>query len=336
MEQTQAASSPAEVDVFNGEQPTLAEYQQYRQSGEVPARFKPAEPAESAPADPPKEDDAEPEEAEAAPESDPEETQEQPQKGSAAEKRIKQLLARNKELERQLAAPKQTQSDPSPARPQQPQNYAEYRKTFKPSEWITEYAKANPEASYEDANAAMADHLSDVRDHFRRIEERVNAAKQALDKLQEEARERYEDFDEIKSRVVSRFVTDKGMPNIPPQVYEVIDTSDVLADLLYTIGSDEEELDKFVAMAKASPSKAIRYVAKVESLIAEELAKPKDTPARGNDGKFIAPEKRQTAAPKPPSPVGGGTSRAFDVSDENLSPEEWMRQRNAQIAKRRG
>ena len=48
-EQTQAASSPAEVDVFRGETPTLAEYNAYRDKGEVPERFKPAESAGTAP-----------------------------------------------------------------------------------------------------------------------------------------------------------------------------------------------------------------------------------------------------------------------------------------------
>jgi hypothetical protein len=106
--------------------------------------------------------------------------------------------------------------------------------------------------------------------------------------------------------------------------------------VLYTIGSDDAELAKFIEMAKANPNKAIRYVAKVESLIADELAKPKETPARAENGQFKpnAPEKKSTSAPKPPSPVNnGGHSRAFDPSDDSLSPEEWMRQRNKALGK---
>src|SRR4051812_35986162 len=54
-EQTAAASSPAEVeDVFGGQHVTLDEYSRYRQDGELPTRFKPADNAETAPADPPK------------------------------------------------------------------------------------------------------------------------------------------------------------------------------------------------------------------------------------------------------------------------------------------
>lgn len=335
-----AASSTAEVDVFNGQEPTLAEYSHYRQSGEVPERFKPAEKAEPAAAATSEETtESEAEEAETESESETEETtQEQPQKG--AEKRIKQLLAQKKELERKLeAAAKPTQqSASSPAQqPQAPQNYQEYRAAFKPAEWIAKYAEKNPQATYEDANAAMADHLADARDHFRNIETRVNAEKSALEAKVSEARERYEDFDEIKTSFLAKVLSDKGMPLIPLPVLALINDSDVMADLLYTIGSDEAELAKFVDMAKVNPNKAIRYVARVENLIAEELAKPEAEAKRGEDGKFTknAPEPKKTAAPKPPSPVSGASSRAFDVSDESLSPEEWMRKRTADLDRRR-
>jgi hypothetical protein len=333
--QTAVAASSAADDVFGGQEPTFDEYNSYRQTGELPARFKPAESAESAPAGAPEEtEESEGEEPETEPESDPEEAQEPPQKGSGAEKRIKQLLARVKELERIQAAKPDGKSGSSPAQPpRQPQTYQEYRQAFKPSAFIEDYAKAHPEASYEDANAAMADHLLDVRDHFRSIEQRVQAEKQALDAKLSDARERYEDFDEIKSDFLSKAISPEGVPLLPLQVLGIINDSEVLPDLLYTIGSDDAELAKFVEMAKTNPNKAIRYVARVESLIAEELAKPEKNAARGEDGKFKAPE-RKTSAPKPPALVSGSSSRAFDVSDESLSAEEWASKRNAELQKR--
>ena len=326
MEETQAASSTAEVDVFQGQQPSVAEYDSYRRTGELHERFKPAEPAESAPADSP-EETAETD----APDSDPEEAQEPPQKVSPAEKRIKQLLAEKKDLERKLAAQQDVKPDPSPARPQQPQNYQEYRAAFKPSLFIEDYAKAHPDASYEDANAAMADHLLDVRDHFKGIEARVKAESDALNSKVSEARDRYENFDDIKSTFLSKVLSDRGAPLIPLPVLSIINDSDYLADVLYVIGSDDAELAKFVDLAKTNQNKAIRYVAKIESGIAEELAKGKEATPRGEDGKFKAPERKQTQAPKPPSPVSGGTSRAFDVSDESLTPEQWMQKRNKSL-----
>ena len=326
MAETTAASSPAETpDVFQGQQVSLSEFSKYREDGTLPERFKPAETVESAPTDAPEETaDTD------APDSDPEEAQEPPQKVSPAEKRIKQLLAEKKELERKLAAQQDAKPDSSPARPQQPQNYQEYRAAFKPSLFIEEYAKAHPDASYEDANAAMADHLLDVRDHFKGIETRVTAEKQALESKVSEARERYENFDEIKDSFLAAALSPTGAPLIPVDVLSSINDSDMLADLLYVIGGDEKTLKDFIALAKADPRKAIKRVGWFESQIAEQTAKPKGTP-RGEDGKFQAPEKKQTQAPKPPSPVSGGTSRAFDVSDDSLSPDEWMRKRNKQI-----
>jgi hypothetical protein len=329
-EQTQAASSPAETpDVFQGQQVSMDEFSKYRADGTVPERFKPAEPADPAPADAPEK------KVETEPDSDPDaEAQEQPHKVSPAEKRIKQLLAKQKELERQLASRQDAPSASSTAATHQraPQNYQEWRATFKPSEFVAKYGEEHPDAQYEDAQAAMFEHLSGAEKHFRAIEERVAAEKQALESKVGEARAKYEDFDEIKENFLAKTISDKGAPLIPLNVLGIINDSEVMAHLLYTIGSDEAELAKFVDMAKSNPNKAIRYVTRVESLIAEELAKPKETPVRGEDGKF-APEKPKTSAPKPPEPVGGGSSRAFDVSDESLSPEDWMRKRNKQLGK---
>lgn len=351
MDHPVAASSAAEADVFQGQQPTLDEYNSYRQSGKLPERFKPAESAESAPADAPEET--------ATPEIDgesetPAEQHQEPTPKLTAKQRKAQIEARieqewNKpepdvlaiaKLEAtkdrieagvkrktepapvtQSAAPPTNQSQPAP-----PQNYQDYRKAFQPSKFIEEFAKANPQATYDDANAAMADHLSDVRDHFRNIEQQAQATKQNLDAQVKDAQERYENFDEIKQTFLDQVIGEKGMPLIPPIVLSVINDSDYLTDLLYTLGSDEAEVAKFVALAKSDPRRAIRYVARVEALIEEELA------GKEPDGK--APEPKKTAAPKPPSPVSGSNSRAFDVNDDSLSPEEWMRKRNSQLARK--
>jgi hypothetical protein len=331
---TQAESSPAEVDVFNGETPTLTEYNQFRSTGEVPERFKPAEPAESAPADAPQETEAaEVETPEIAPESDPEEAQEHPQKPvSPAQKRILQLLAEKKELQRKLeaVAKPDAQSGSSPAQtpqPVAPQNFDEWQQTFKPTKWVEEYGQAHPEASYEDANFAMAVHVAKVQKYFDAIEQRVQAETKALDAIVEEARTRYEDFDAVKETFLGSVLSDKGSPMIPLSVLEAVNDSDVLADVIYTIGSDEKALADFVRMAKESPIKAIKHVAVLEGLIKEELAKTKGEKTQA----VKAPERQRTSAPKPPSPVGGGSSKAFDVSDDSLSTEEWHRQRNRQL-----
>jgi hypothetical protein len=106
-----------------------------------------------------------------------------------------------------------------------------------------------------------------------------------------------------------------------------VSDSDLLADVVFTIGSNPTDLANFVQTARTNPRKAMQYVTRVEGLIQEELSA---------DGKEAAkaPEPKKTQAPKPPSPVGGGSSRGFDVSDETLSADEWARKRNAQLARR--
>jgi hypothetical protein len=48
----------------------------------------------------------------------------------------------------------------------------------------------------------------------------------------------------------------------------------------------------------------------------------------------VAPRKTQTSAPRPPSPVSGGSSGRFDVYDTGGSADEWFRNRNAQLERR--
>ena len=105
--------------------------------------------------------------------------------------------------------------------------------------------------------------------------------------------------------------------------------SDVLPELVYTIGTDDKTMKELERLARTNPTQAIRYIATLEAGIRQELA--------ADDEEVVeekAPEPKKTKAPPPPSPVTGASSRGFDVSDDSLSAEEWMRQRNRQIAQR--
>ena len=317
-ETTQAASSPAEVeDVFRGETPTLHEFNQYRDTGELPTRFKPAENAESAPADAQEEtEESEDEESETESESETEEAQEPPQKGSGAEKRIKQLLAKTKELEAKLAGKQDVKTEPSP---------------------VPQYTRPKPTAddkkqdgspkfdSYEDFVEELADWKAEQRLATAKREQEQQEAQTALQKQVDEARTRYDDVDEVIFPAAQAI----NEARIPQAVKEVFSQSDLFVDLCYVVGSDPDELKKFISLAQTNPRAAIGKVFEYERGIREELSND------GDDKGKKAPEKK-TNAPKPPSPVGGASSRAFDVSDESLSPEEWMRKRNSDLAKRRG
>jgi hypothetical protein len=102
----------------------------------------------------------------------------------------------------------------------------------------------------------------------------------------------------------------------------------LFTDLCYVVGSDPAELKKFISLAGSDPRAAIAKVFEYERGIREELA-------QGKTDEPTAPVKK-TGAPRPPSPVSGGSSRAFDVSDESQSPEEWARKRTADLKRRNG
>lgn len=344
MSEQQAAATAAvdPIESLNDEQ-----FRHYRSTGELPK----AEPADAATVDAQEQTESEAQTESAGESETPktEETQEQSRKPKNAAQRIAQLeeaieaewakdepdLTRigqwnatidkinGRPKRKTEAAPPQTAEQPN--QPQkQAQNYAEWEQQFNAEKWIEEYAKANPSASYEKANAAMFSYMLGARDHFKAIEQQQRQQIESLQKIEREAREVYPDFDEVKSNLLDKIVTSKGEPLIPPQVLAVINDSDVLAHLLYALGSDEKGMDEFTELANTSPTKAIRYVRDIERGIEEEFEKQAAPEPK-------APEKRQTQAPKPVTPVGGSTSRAFDVNDESLSDDEWFRQRNRQL-----
>jgi hypothetical protein len=144
----------------------------------------------------------------------------------------------------------------------------------------------------------------------------------------EAARRRYgEDFDTVIEPTVGEIM---GNKDIPMEVKRMMAFSDVLPELVFTIGSDQKTKQELVRLSKSDPLRAMRYIATLEVGIRQELAAPEP-----EEKEEKAPEPRKTSAPKPPAPVTGAVSRAFDVSDESLLPEDWMRKRNAQVARRR-
>jgi hypothetical protein len=339
-EQTQAASSPAEVaDVFNGENVSMHEYNKYRQTGEVPERFKPSEAAPAEPTDA-EEQGAEQEDTDDSADSAAKDAQEKPNKRRPdVEARFKQLTDTIKDLKAQLdaAKPRETPADSSTAKPEQPpQNYKEWRKTFDEEKWIDQYAAENPEKSFVQATAAMADYLGDVREQFSRLEQQRNEQAKAFSSKVDDARQRYgESFDSTVAPAAKAIATSLG----DTPVSRMLNESDYLPDILFTLGGDETAMQDFIRISKENPGKAMRYIATLENEIAVELESASaDTGERNDKGQFTSkesPAKPKTSAPKPPTPVSGAASSAFDVSDESLSPEEWMRKRNEDLRKRR-
>ena len=312
--ETPAASSPAPVmEASRGPLVNLTPEQrtEFRKTGELPkAESKQETPQEeSAPS---QEETPKPtEETQEEQSTQQEPTQTKPQESKRrpdAEARIKQLTDRIKELEANQPARVEAPKPENPQEPAKPQNYQEWRKTFKPSVWIEEYAKANPEATYEDANAAMADYLGDVRDQFRTAEQQQQIQQREFQSKVAEAKARYGDkFDEVLAPAVTAIIGDQSVSGV---VKSMLNDSEVLPDLMFTIGSDATELANFVKMAKENPGKAIRYIALTESLIRDELEgkQASEPPA--------APVKPQTQAPRPPAEVGGRAASPGDALEE--------------------
>lgn len=321
-----AASSPAEeVDVFKGETPSLDEFINYRKDGTLPERFKPAEAATT---DAPEQTvvPTEGDEPEPAPDSDPEEAQEPPQKKlTPYEKRVKELLAKNKELERKLAAqpPTDVKPESSTAMATQKSSDPQYTRPKPKPEGMNQDGK--PYEAYEDYVEDLADWSGEQKLAQYQRAQAEQQARTVLQSKLDDARARYEDADAIifpTAEAVSK-------ANIPPVVKQVINDSDVFVDLCYVVGSDPEELKKFIALAQSNPRAAIGKVFEYERGIKDALEKGKAE----NGG--TAPEKKKTQAPPPPVPVGGTSGRGFDVNDDDLPADEWFRKRNAQVEKRR-
>lgn len=112
-----------------------------------------------------------------------------------------------------------------------------------------------------------------------------------------------------------------GDAKVPDVIKEMLNSSDVLPDLLYAIGGDEKNLTDFLDTARTNLPMAIRKLSAVEALVVQELSKGK-AETRGPDGKFAAPEKKQTSAPPPPREVGGERAALPDELDELFKEAE--------------
>lgn len=292
-----AESSPAEVetpvaeaDLSRGPLVDLTSDQraEFRRTGNLPEPPKKAE-AKSEPdteSEPAAEAD-EPQEQESKPKTKPKQN---------AQERIAQLKRTIEKIEAgagikpELKQEAKSELRREPVAPQ-PVQFTRPRPT-------TEDRKPDGKPAYETYEEFVED-LADWKAEQRiAAERRTQAEQQQIREVQEkarEARERYERFDEIIQPTVDRIIEDKGVYGV---VKQMINESEVLPDLMFTLGSDEAELAKFISLAKNDPGKALRYIALTESLIADRLSeKPKE--------QAEAPVKPRTAAPRPPSEVGG-------------------------------
>ncbi|MGC2474936.1 MAG: hypothetical protein WA485_11420 [Candidatus Sulfotelmatobacter sp.] len=175
-------------------------------------------------------------------------------------------------------------------------------------------AKTNP-------NAALR-HLATTEAALRG---QSTAAKERMESQLTEARARYGDADK-KIFPALRSITDDQ--RISPAVKQLINDSDVLVDLVYVLGSDAQELSKFVQLAKTNPGAAIRKLVTTEALVRDQLAANSGkSSGRGNDGRFqkqaSAEAEPMTRAPRPPVEVGGRTSHPENSSSSAVKSGDY-------------
>lgn len=322
-ETTVAESSPAEAtDVFGGKEVSMAEFSTYRQSGELPARFKP-ETADSGTDDAPEKtaDDSE-----SAPDSDPD-NQEQPPKGKVksqtAEQRIAQLESTIEKIRKGAGLERKTEVAPVSQPTPQPQQFTR--------------AKPTPEGNGPDGKpyASYEDYVFDAgrwaAEQVQAEWERKEAEKQAQQRatqLRSEAEETYPDFEAVAAPAADKIMGLINNPNVDGMLKRTLLGPDGF-HILYALGKDEALIAKFEKLAISDPAEAIYVWKGLKAEVSKVTATDADDAKGGK-----APETKKTSAPKPPTPVSGASSRAFDVSDDSLSPEEWARKRNQQLAKR--
>jgi hypothetical protein len=299
------------------------EYADWRINGTVPEpKAKPK--ADAAPA----QDSTKVDSGEATAPEQQEHTERQTRRKPDAEARIRQLADDLKRTKAELeeARKPRTTADSSTAKPQQPQY-------TRPKPVVDDKtADGKPKyATYEDYVEELADWKAEQRMVAAERQRAEDAMRRELSAKVEDARTRYgkDKLDQVLFPTSNVITSD---PQISPAVKAMINDSDVLPDLLFTLGSDATGLSAFVQMAKTNTGKALRYIARVEGLIEDELAKTttqrESAAAHNENGQFAKLSESTPAQRKPesvtdlPLEVGNRGTGTMDESSRALSAIE--------------
>jgi hypothetical protein len=296
---TAVLESPPEMEVSRGPLVNLTHEQrtEFRATGELPKTQTKPKTEEAAPSS----ETPKVESAGEAETPDKQEHVERKPKQTAAE-RIAELKATIAKIEK--GAGIKTEAESSPAKPEAKPQVVEPQYTRPKPKPEGNGPDGKPYATYEDYIEDLSDWKGEQRDAKNQRESKQQAQAKEFNAKVEEARTRYENFDEVVQPTATAINMDAG---ISPVIKELLSESDVLPDILFTLGSDPAELAKFVKMARETPGKALRYIALTESLITEEL-EGKATPKAEE-----TPAKPKTHAPRPPSEVGGKAAAPPDA-----------------------
>lgn len=235
--------------------------------------------------------------------------------------------------EQQQAAAPASEPKPasSPAEAPKPPQFAKPEPELKDFDDVAEFVKAHGKWTVE-----SYEFQRNQREQQSRLDADVKA-------MRTKAAERYGPDYEAPLKHAAEQIFTKDAGAVPAVIKQMFNDSDVLPDLLYTLGTKTDDLNSFVELAKSDPGKAIRKLVIMENLIREELAKPKAQETEGQterdeSGKFVAakdppapPAKKTTNTPPPPREASGTGSAPPDelaaaykrVSEGNAGPRDF-------------
>lgn len=135
--------------------------------------------------------------------------------------------------------------------------------------------------------------------------EYVRQLEAARDDLDFYGTEKHDDFREVVFSETAQIT-----PVMRDAIFSM-DEPDSRVDVAYFLGKNPKEAAR---IARLHPMRQIAEIGKIEARLSQPQAKP----------------KRPSGAPAPVTPVGGNKANANALSD-NLSTEEWVKRRNAQL-----
>lgn len=180
---------------------------------------------------------------------------------------------------------------------------------------VAEPAADLPPPDQFESTEAYAEALAERKAHEllarREAEKQQSEILQAYQEREEEAREKYDDFEQVAYN-----------PNLPvTQVMaQTIQASDIGPEIAYYLGTNPKDAER---ISRLSPFQQAKEIGKIEAKLA-------DSP----------PTKKPSSAPAPIAPVTprGGNGKTFDTTDprsvKEMSTSEWIEaERQRQIKK---
>jgi hypothetical protein len=284
----------------------FAEYEHWRNTGELPGKKEEEPPAA----------EGEKPEAKPAPDSDPdtkqETTEEAPPPG--VQKRIDKAIAKQRDAERRAAEAERRLAEIQGSRPA-------IEKTAESAAAPLEEPQASAFETYDAYVRALTRfELKNELKLEREAEKKAEQEKSA----QAEARKAQDAWDERRAKVSEKYTDWEdvvGAAAIPVSqaLHDALLTSEHGPEIAYQLAKDPAEAKRLNTL---SPLEQIRTVGRLE---AKFEASPE-------------PERPKVSkAPKPPTPITGGVkSSAPDIHDETLATDyvAWEKVRNAQLRRR--